>query len=982
MSDIMPRTLFSLLLSLVLAPILAQTGGSQPVTNLTTGEQFESISEALEWASSGDHIDLATYRFTEHIAIDIPITITGEADGTSIIDVSQQDGWGITLSSDNITLQNLAIIGGDLNTAYAVHSEPGITGLTLEDISVFDSHRTCIDLNGLTGPDVNTLRNLTLSGSSIGFGLAMSTCSHVLVENITSSDNGYGDIAIMASNYYDQEITDVVFTGNLDLEGPENLGGGGIIVQISPEELPVGAGSNFPINVNAQGFDYLLEAPGDLTGCILVHSDDVRAVAQTLGANVTPLVSYDLFTQNMAVFPGMSIQSALNVADDGTTIVVDPGTYDAVPLQVSGDVTLKGANAGVSGISSASRGLETVVAGMVIAEGNPVIDGLMIAAGDGAGLEVLETAQGVHVTHCVLQEAGASTGLVSRHTTLIENTAIEGFAKGIQQLSGALEMESSLLKDNGMGISIELTSSNSESTIISNSHLLNAGGVGIQVESGTSMDVLTMENTTMELHTTALNVLETVTLALNSNSFLDSENHTAGLDREARIALCANNGFDPVLRITGCTDDGADNYEPCATVDQGCQYLGCTAPKACNYDLAATHDDGSCDFITCSACPLGFACNYDPDADLYRVEACEFMGCGEGMSTSGEERGNLMTVEGCTIPQACNYNPNADTEDGSCNFACYGCKEETACNFDAAYTEAANETCLYLQDLYNSPYVNCDGVCLNDVNENGVCDEEEVSGCMDGDACNFLSTATLDDGACDYSSCAGCTNPGACNHDPSATISDASCDYSSCSGCTDAAACNFDPTAMIDDGSCSYPVDLYNKPWVDCAAACLNDADGDGVCDEEETSGCTDSSACNFAEDATDDDGTCEFATCYGCTDDAYCNFNPGATYNDGSCATPEDLFPDAIVDGVSTVDCLGRCLHDEDGDGICDEAEIVCPGDLNDDGLRGATDILVMLSAFGCTEGCGAPDLNGDGIVAASDVLMALSVFGVACPQ
>ena len=32
----------------------------------------------------------------------------------------------------------------------------------------------------------------------------------------------------------------------------------------------------------------------------------------------------------------------------------------------------------------------------------------------------------------------------------------------------------------------------------------------------------------------------------------------------------------------------------------------------------------------------------------------------------------------------------------------------------------------------------------------------------------------------------------------------------------------------------------------------LNDADGDGVCDEFEVLGCTDSSACNYDADATD----------------------------------------------------------------------------------------------------------------------------------
>ena len=35
------------------------------------------------------------------------------------------------------------------------------------------------------------------------------------------------------------------------------------------------------------------------------------------------------------------------------------------------------------------------------------------------------------------------------------------------------------------------------------------------------------------------------------------------------------------------------------------------------------------------------------------------------------------------------------------------------------------------------------------------------------------------------------------------------------------------PEATNDDGSCAYPED-----YVDCDGICLNDADGDGVCDE------------------------------------------------------------------------------------------------------------------------------------------------------
>ena len=36
------------------------------------------------------------------------------------------------------------------------------------------------------------------------------------------------------------------------------------------------------------------------------------------------------------------------------------------------------------------------------------------------------------------------------------------------------------------------------------------------------------------------------------------------------------------------------------------------------------------------------------------------------------------------------------------------------------------------------------------------------------------------------------------------------------------------------------------QTYVDCAGNCINDSDGDGVCDEEEVPGCDDEGACNF----------------------------------------------------------------------------------------------------------------------------------------
>ena len=114
-------------------------------------------------------------------------------------------------------------------------------------------------------------------------------------------------------------------------------------------------------------------------------------------------------------------------------------------------------------------------------------------------------------------------------------------------------------------------------------------------------------------------------------------------------------------------------------------------------------------------------------------------------------------------------------------------------------------------------------------------------------------------------------------------------------GCIDPLACNFDPLADTDDGSCSY-----------------DDADGDGVCDDDEILGCTISVACNYNPDATEDDDSCEFESCAGCTNPEACNFDYTATTEDGSCEYPETYY-----------NCDGSCVIDTDGDGVCDIYEI-----------------------------------------------------------
>ena len=392
-------------------------------------------------------------------------------------------------------------------------------------------------------------------------------------------------------------------------------------------------------------------------------------------------------------------------------------------------------------------------------------------------------------------------------------------------------------------------------------------------------------------------------------------------DMRLTFTFCGVGTYNPVLEGSGCTDPTACNYDAEATEDDGsCDFScqGCTDTFACNYDMDATEDDGSCNYTSCLGCTDGSACNFDPDA-IYDDGSCDYS-CTAGCTNDAacnydpaalEDDGSCeySSCYGCTDMDACNYDPIYTIDNGSCDYSCIGCTDMSACNYSPSATED-DGSCEFAEEFYN-----CGGVCLNDVDGDGICDELEVPGCTEESACNYNDEATDDDGMCTYAEayydCAG-----NCLMDMDG---DGVCDELEVEGCDDEAACNYNEEATNNDGSCEFPAVGY-----DCDGNCLADTDGDGICDPFEVAGCTDATACNYEAAATDDDGMCEYA------DDYY--------------------------------DCEGNCLNDADGDGICDELEIAGCTDseaenyneeaTDDDGSCYYCDIALTGDATNETEG------------------------------
>ena len=164
-------------------------------------------------------------------------------------------------------------------------------------------------------------------------------------------------------------------------------------------------------------------------------------------------------------------------------------------------------------------------------------------------------------------------------------------------------------------------------------------------------------------------------------------------------------------------------------------------------------------------------------------------------------------------------------------------------------------------------------------------------------------------------------------------------------GCNDPLACNYDENAE-GDADCVFPADFY-----DCDG-CINDTDGDGVCDELEVLGCTDNTACNFNINATEDDGSCQSldacgvcggdnSSCSGCTNPAADNYDPTALFDDGSCVisgctnpAADNYNPDATNDDGSCIisGCTNPDADNYDPAANLDDGSCIISGCTNAD--------------------------------------------------
>ncbi len=272
-------------------------------------------------------------------------------------------------------------------------------------------------------------------------------------------------------------------------------------------------------------------------------------------------------------------------------------------------------------------------------------------------------------------------------------------------------------------------------------------------------------------------------------------------------------------------------------------------------------------------------------------------------------------IAGCTDPAAMNYFPDADVEDLSCLYAVYGCTDPEACNFNPGATDNDG----------SCQYPDCNGDC------GGSAFFDSCNICSEGNSGHIANSDQDCNGDCfgnaTEDSCGECSG-GNSGHEAD---SDIDC-FGICFGgavedCT--GLCG--GTAIVDNcGDCvegdtglDACVQDCNGIWggsaIENECGCVG---GDTGLDPSGCWGCTDTTACNYSDTATQDDGSCLYLDCAGeCGGAAYldgcgeCDSNPD---NDNlSCLDPEmiNTFYPITQSNYSTTDCSGEPYEIVDSD-------------------------------------------------------------------
>jgi PGF-pre-PGF domain-containing protein len=322
-----------------MVPVATSAGAQSTTTHVVDDDgtaEYTSIQNAIDNASAGDVIEIRAGTYNERVVVDVDdLTLRGANQSSVLVDTPEDQHWGIYVKARNVTLEGFTVHGPsqDFDGAYGVHvSGPSVgehVAVTIRDLTVTDSGRSEIDLNGV---DDGVLSNVTADGgSNAGVGVAVTDSKNVVLDGVTTNGNTWGGIGIYTNGGYGLAPR----TDNVTVRDHTSVG-----EPVAVYEDPAGPRENDNItNLHLAGYGYELTNKSFRDGDFAFY---YRSANDALAAAGEDGVVQNLAGDEFLVEPPMSIQHAVDNATDGDTINVQPGTYTE-QVVVDRNVTLVGA---------------------------------------------------------------------------------------------------------------------------------------------------------------------------------------------------------------------------------------------------------------------------------------------------------------------------------------------------------------------------------------------------------------------------------------------------------------------------------------------------------------------------------------------------------------------------------------------------------------------------------------------------------------
>lgn len=275
-----------------------------------------AIQSAIDSATSGNTICIYPGTYRENLVIDEPITLVGASQAGTIIDGTASGDYGIYITGNDVTIENLTITQ---SASYGIHAS-GVSNLKIQYVTVSGSGRTGVDLIGVNGA---LIANVISENAIYGTGLAETNSNNVHFSNITTLGNTWRGassegMAIYASGNY--------YAGNSDntiIDGINNFGEPiGLYTEIDNGNYVI---TN--VHVLPTEFPYFVSIPNDPNGFTNVYAGSISAAIKV--GLTDPSYTYITSTTDGSLYvaPGLKIQNAINAASSGDTINVASGNY-------------------------------------------------------------------------------------------------------------------------------------------------------------------------------------------------------------------------------------------------------------------------------------------------------------------------------------------------------------------------------------------------------------------------------------------------------------------------------------------------------------------------------------------------------------------------------------------------------------------------------------------------------------------------------